>query len=132
MLLWGFPPPDSSGGAPPPCFAEVAREPFLPAPAGDKHMWGITPVMEPACPAEAARTIFSPCPAEAVHKGGAPPGLVRKTSSMGNDLPVKRVPERVVTPLSYSLMDLANPVVAAQDSFSPVPACDVHMGGAPP
>ena len=51
---------------------------------------------------------------------------------MGNDLPVKRVPERVVAPLSYSLMDLACPVVAAQDSFFPVPPGDVHMGGAPP
>ncbi len=51
---------------------------------------------------------------------------------MGNDLPVKRVPDHVVAPLSYSLMDLLCPVVAAQDSFPPVPAGDVHMGGAPP
>ena len=119
-------------GGRPPCFAETAREPFPPGLAGDVHMWGITPVMDPACPAKAARTIFSSCPAEAVHKGGAPPGLVINTSFMGNDLPVKRVPECVVAPLSYSLMDLACPVVAAQDSFFPVPPGDVHMGGALP
>ena len=71
-------------------------------------------------------------PAEAKHKGGAPPlDLSEKLHLWEMICLLREVPERVVTPLSYSLMDLANPVVAAQDS-SPVPAGDVHMGGRPP
>jgi hypothetical protein len=84
--------------------------------------------MDPACPTEAARTVPSSCSAEAVYKEGGPPGFVIKTPAIGNDLLLKRVPERVVTPLSYSLLDLACPVVVVQDSCSLVPAGDLHMG----
>ena len=37
--------------------------------------------------------------------------------TMGNDLLVKGVSERVVAPLSYYLMDLACPAEAAQEPF---------------
>ena len=82
MLPWGTPLLIPRGGRPP-CLAEAAREPFLPGLAGDVHMWGITPVMDPACPAEAARTIFSSCPTEAVYKGGAPPWACHKNFIYG-------------------------------------------------
>ena len=53
-------------------------------------------------------------------------------ATMGNDLLVKGVPERVVTPLSNSLMDLACPAEASREPFPPGPAGVVYKGGSPP
>ena len=51
---------------------------------------------------------------------------------MQNDLLVKRVPERFVAPLSYSLKDLPCLVEAATEPFPSGPAGYVHMGGTTP
>ena len=51
---------------------------------------------------------------------------------MQNDLLVKRVPDRVVAPLSYSLKDLPCLLEAAPEPFLSGPAGDVHMGGTTP
>ncbi len=51
---------------------------------------------------------------------------------MQNDLLVKGVPERFVTPLPYSLKDFPCLVEAATEPFPSGPAGDVHMGGTTP
>ena len=48
--------------------------------------------------------------------------------TMQNDLLVKRVPERVVAPLSYSLKDLPCLLEAAPEPFLSGPAGDVYLG----